>query len=122
MEIRTLKIGKRVWQLVNESWSNSNGWGHKTNVIRNGFDFGETKTKYLNRTWESYTYQSNMFKAVNNIKADELNRFIESYKYKNDVDRFKKGEKEQVIKDFEKTEIDRYLNKLYKAIETRQFS
>ena len=50
MEIRTLKIGKRVWQLVNESWSNSNGWGHKTNVIRNGFDFGETKTKYLNRT------------------------------------------------------------------------
>ena len=122
MEIRTLKIGKRVWQLVNESWSNSNGWGHKTNVIRNGFDFGETKTKYLNRTWESYTYQSNMFKAVNNIKEDELNRFIESYKYKNNVDRFKKGEKEQVIKDFEKTEIARDLNKLYKAIETRQFS
>ena len=37
-------------------------------------------------------------------------------------DRFKKGEKEQVIKDFEKTEIARDLNKLYKAIETRQFS
>ncbi len=34
MEIRTLKIGKNLWQLVNESWSTSS----KTNVLKNGYE------------------------------------------------------------------------------------
>ena len=121
MEIRTLKIGKNIWQLVNESWSTSRSWGHKTNVLKNGYEYVEHKCRYINRTWERYTYQSCMFGAVEEIKERELNRFIDNYKYENNVDRFKKGEKEQVIKMFEKTEIAKDLKKLDRAIELGEF-
>lgn len=122
MEIRTKKCKSgNVWQLVNESWSNSNGWGHKTNVIRNGYDFGEHKVKYLNRTWESYTYQTCMSGAISTIYEDELNRYIENYKYNNDIARFKKGQKDEVIKMFEETEIAKDIQEIRKAISNREF-
>lgn len=122
MEIRTKKCKSgNVWQLVNESWSNSNGWGHKTNVIRNGYDFGEHKVKYLNRTWESYTYQTCMSGAISTIYEDELNRYIENYKYNNDIARFKKGQKDEVIKMFEETEIAKDIQEIKKAISNRDF-
>lgn len=122
MEIRTKKCKSgNIWQLVNESWSNSNGWGHKTNIIRNGYDFGEHKVKYLNRTWESYTYQTCMSGAISTIYEDELNRYIENYKYNNDIVRFKKGQKDEVIKMFEETEIAKDIQEIRKAISNRDF-
>ena len=122
MEIRTKKCKSgNIWQLVNESWSNSNGWGHKTNIIRNGYDFGEHKVKYLNRTWESYTYQTCMSGAISTIYEDELNRYIENYKYVNDITRFKKGQKDEVIKMFEETEIAKDIQEIRKAISNRDF-
>lgn len=121
MEILTKKIGNRKYQFVNDSWSTSNAWGHKTNVIRNGYDYGTHKHRYYNRTWESYTYQSCMYGAIEEIKERELERFINNYKYQNNIERFKKGQKEEVIKLFEKNEIARDLKKLRKAIEERKF-
>ena len=122
MEIRTLKIGKNLWQLVNESWSTSRSWGHKTNVLKNGYEMAEHKCRYINRTWERYTYQSCMFCAVADIKDRELNRFIDNYKYENNIARFKKGQKEEIIKLFEKTEIAKDLKKLDRAIELGEFN
>ena len=90
-------------------------------IIRNGYDFGEHKVRYYNRTWESYTYQSCMFGAIREIKEQELELFINNYKYNNNVVRFKKGQKEEVIKEFEKTEIAIELNELYNAINDRNF-
>lgn len=121
MEIRKVKCGNRIWQLVNESWSTSNAWGHRTHVIRNGYDFGEHKVRYYNRTWEMYTYQTCMFGAIETIKQNELNWYIEEYKRANDITRFKSGEKQKVIKEFEKTEIAKDLKKVYKAIKLREF-
>ena len=41
MEIRRVngKKGNKI-ELVNESWSTSNAWGHKTNVFKNGLEIG----------------------------------------------------------------------------------
>ena len=122
MEIRTLKIGKRNWQLVNESWSTSRAWGHKTNILKNGIEYAEHKCRYYNRTWESYTYQNCMFGAIRTLREQEENRFIENYKYTNNIDRFKKGQKDLVIAEFNKTEIAKDLDKLYKAVELREFN
>lgn len=122
MEILTKKIGDRTYQFVNDSWSTSNAWGHKTNIIRNGYDYGEHKVRYYNRTWECYTYQTCMFGAVESLREEKLATFISDYKYQNNIDRFKKGQKEEVIKLFEKTEIAKDLKKLKKAIEERKFN
>ena len=45
--------------------------------------------------------ENDKYMLINNdwlIDKEKNQMFIESYKYKNNVDRFKKGEKEQVIK------------------------
>ena len=110
MEIRykECKSGN-VWKFVNESWSNSNGWGHKTTVFKNGYDYEPHKVKYLNRTWEMYTYQTCMSGAIETIYQDELNRYVEYYKDKHNIARFKKGEKEKVIDDFNSNDLDKTL-------------
>ena len=122
MEIKAKKTRSgNKWQLVNESWSNSNGWGHKTTVIRNGYDFEPHKVRYYNRTWEMYTYQTCMSGAVETIYENELSRFIENWKNSNDVVRFKKGQKEAVVKLFESEEIAKDLKELKEAISNRDF-
>lgn len=122
MEIRTKKTKSgNTYKFVNESWSNSNGWGHKTTIIRNSYDYEPHKVRYYNRTWESYTFQTCMSGAVETIREDELKRFIESYKFTNEIDRFKKGEKEKVLALFEETEIAKDLKELKEAISNRKF-
>lgn len=122
MEIRRVKTKNAIWSLVNEYWETSSGWGHKTHIIRNGYDYGEYKVRYYNRTWEMYTYQSCMYGALAKVKEEELNRFIDNYKYENNIERFKKGQKEEIIKMFNETELGKDLKKIYRAIELRKFN
>jgi len=97
MEIRTKVINGNKWQFVNESWSTNNAWGHRTNVFKNGLEIEEHKSRYYNRTWESYTFQSCMFGAISEIEYKEKIRFVDNYKYENNIDRFKKGQKDEVL-------------------------
>ena len=122
MEIKKLKIGKDIWYFINENWETSRSWGHRTIVFKNDYEYLEHKCRYINRTWEMYRYQSCMYCAVEDIKDRELNRFIDNYKYENNIERFKKGQKEELIKQFEKTEIAKVLKKLNKAIELNEWS
>ena len=65
MEIKVKKTSNgNVWKFVNETWSNSNGWGHKTTVFRFDYDFEQHKVRYYNRTCERYKYQTCMSGAV----------------------------------------------------------
>lgn len=121
MEIRKKVINGNVWQLVNESWSNSYAWGHRTNVIRNGYDYGEHKVRYYNRTWEMYTFQTCMSSAINTIYENEQKWFIDNWKRRNNIDKFKKGQKQEVIKLFEQEEIAQELKILKEAIKNRDF-
>ena len=123
MEIRYKKCKSgNIWKFVNESWSNSNGWGHKTTVFKNNFDYEPHKVRYYNRTWECYTYQTCMRGAVETIYEDAVNRFIENYKDKNDIVRFKPGQKDEVIKLFNDTTLGQDLQELKDAISKREFS
>lgn len=92
MEIRRVngKKGNKI-ELVNESWSTSRSWGHKTNVIINDFDYGKYKVRYYNRTWENYTFQSCMRGAIAKVMRYNITRYLENYKYTNNITRFKKG-------------------------------
>lgn len=122
MEIRQKRINNRKWQLVNETWETSRAWGHKTTVLCNGFNEIEHSVRYYNRTWECYRYQTCMFGAVETLREQEQDRFIENYKEEKGIYRFKKGEKEQVIKEFNKTQMARDLNKLHEAISLNKFN
>lgn len=121
MEIREKTINENKYQLVNEYWETSNAWGHKTTIFQNGYEIEQYKCRYYNRTWESYEYQSCMESAVKEVLFKEKNRFIENYKYENNITRFKKGQKEEVIKLFDETEVAKELKELQKVIGDRSF-
>ena len=121
MEIRRKNINGNNWELVNEYWETSYSWGHKTTIIRNGYDYGAHKVRCYNRTWECYTYQTCMSGAVEEIKEEELQRFIDNYKYKNNVDRFKRGQKEKVIEEFNNTELGKELQELKNCVKEGSF-
>ena len=124
MEIRVVngKKGHKI-ELVNDSWSTSNSWGHKTNVLINGCDYGEHKVRYYNRTWEMYTYQTCMSGAIREIMENNITMFLENYKENNGIIRFKKGQKEQLINDYKTTDdlmLD--LEQTLQAIRDRNFN
>ena len=124
MEIRRVngKKGNKI-ELVNESWSTSRSWGHKTNVIINGCDYGKYKVRYYNRTWESYTFQSCMRGAIAKVMRYNITRYLENYKYTNNITRFKKGQREELIKEYkESNDLMLDLEQTIQAIRDRKFN
>lgn len=121
MEIRRKNINGNNWELVNEYWETSYSWGHKTTIIKNGYDYGTHKVRYYNRTWESYTFQSCMSGAISELEETELQNYIDRYKEKNGISRFKKGQKEKVVQEFNNTELGKELEILKDAIRERSF-
>lgn len=121
MEIRRKNINGNNWELVNEYWETSYSWGHKTTIIKNGYDYGTHKVRYYNRTWESYTFQSCMSGAISELEETELQNYIDRYKEKNGISRFKKGQKEKVVQEFNNTELGKELEILKGAIRERSF-
>lgn len=57
------------YSVVCESSDTRNGFKHTATLLTNGLDTGETvKCNYLNRTWESYDYQSVLYKLIQKSK------------------------------------------------------
>ena len=122
MEIKKIicKSG-REYNIVNETWETSRAWGHKSTLIAPWGEVESHKVRYYNRTWESYTYETCMLCAIDEIEETEKNKFINDYKYQNNIDRFKKGQKDEVIKMFEETEKAKELKALKEVIRNRDF-
>ena len=121
MTIYEKRINNNKWQLVCDMWETSRAWGHKVNLIKNGYDYGEHKVRYYNRTWERYEYETCMSDAVATLYEKELNQFINRWKEKNNVIRFKKGQKSEVINLFNQEEIAQDLKTLKAVIRDRDF-
>lgn len=47
-----------------EYYETRNSWGHRGHVMGIGLDDLDTKIRYYNRTWESYTYQKLLFNLL----------------------------------------------------------
>ena len=55
--MKTFKIDKDL-QIVCESKNTRNGFKHEATLIRNGLTIDFAKVCYLNRTWESFEYET----------------------------------------------------------------
>lgn len=65
-----LETRKGVYSVKCESVSTRNGFKHVARVSDSNFNFVfETKINYLNRTWESFQFQSVLEKAKNMIES-----------------------------------------------------
>ena len=81
-------INDNEYILVNESWSNSRAWGHRTILFRNGVELAENKVRYYNRTWECYQYQTCMKGCVRQLIDERAERLKERFKDTNNIQRF----------------------------------
>lgn len=117
MEIINIKLGKdRKYTIVAEYYETYNSWGHIARVFKNNVEVGYQKIRYYNRTWETYQFQSAINSALNVAIDNAIERAITIFKYENEIERFKKGQKEQVLKEFKKTLEYKDLVKLKKII------
>lgn len=113
MEMKKFENG---YEFVNNSKGNRVGFVHETTLFKNGYEIANAKIQYYNRTWECYTYQSVMKKCISNLLEDKKERFINNYKYNNNIKRLTQNKKEQVLKDFEELEGVKELNKIYATL------
>jgi hypothetical protein len=73
----------KIFTLDNEysvvcNWAKTRqGFKHIATLMRNGLEVGETKECYLNRTWESFEYETILCKLVRKFFTKE----VEQQKY-----------------------------------------
>ena len=79
-------------EFINNYGSTRNGFFHKSKLFFKGELIGEARASYLNRTWESYPYQSVMKQAVRNAIEGEILRI----KTEKQIKRLTKKLKEQI--------------------------
>ena len=122
MEIKKIicKSGNE-YNIVNEYWETSRAWGHKSTLIAPWGEVESRKVKYLNRTWERYTYESCMSGLINTILEDNLKSYITQYKEKNDITRLLADKKAKVIKEWEQKEYIQDLKEIKERIKNRNF-
>ena len=79
-------------EFINNYGSTRSGFFHKSKLYYNSELLSEARASYLNRTWESYPYQSVMKQAVRNAIDNE----IAEEKTKRQIKRLTKSLKEQI--------------------------
>lgn len=122
MEIKKIKCKSgREYNIVNETWETSRAWGHKSTLIAPWGEVESRKVKYINRTWERYTYESCMSGLIDTILEDNLKSYITQYKEKNGISRLLADKKAEVIKEWQEKEYIQELMEIKERINDRRF-
>lgn len=90
-------IGENEYRFYNSSRGNRSGFVHETFLYKNEFLKVETKCQYYNRTWEVYTYQTVMKRAVSILMDDFAERYKEEYKKRMNIKRMTANKKEEFL-------------------------
>ena len=122
MEIKRIvcKSGNE-YNIVNETWETSRAWGHKSTLVATWGEVESRKVKYLNRTWERYTYESCMSGLINTILENNLKSYITQYKEKNDITRLTSLQKDMIKAEWQEKEYTQELMEIKERIENRNF-
>ena len=122
MEIKKIicKNG-REYNIVNEYWETSRAWGHKSTLIAPWGEVESRKVRYINRTWERYTYESCMSGLIETILEDNLKSYITQYKEKNDITRLTSLQKDMIKAEWQEKEYIQDLMEIKERINDRRF-
>lgn len=83
MEIKKIKVGNSEFEFVNESGNTRYGFYHRSVLFCNGCKIGENRVNYLNRTWESYRYQTCMVGLIRDKIESRTNYLRKDFMCKN---------------------------------------
>ena len=100
MTIRKITVNGTEYQFINDSRNTRHGFAHDTTLFKNEMIIGKATVHYLNRTWESYRYQTVMVCCVNDIISKKLDNFIADFKEENGIRRLAKAKREELETEF----------------------
>lgn len=98
MEVHKIEVNGVEYRFINEWRNTSSGFKHTTEVFRDDSYLTNRSNYYLNRTWESYQFQSVMRNAINGLMNWAMNNYLEAYKEEHNIKRWNKTLKEEVQK------------------------
>lgn len=93
-------------------WENSNAWGHEVRLVKGGIEVAKARVRYYNRTWERYTFQSAMYEVLAQFKQIEIGQHLDNYKYKHEIEKFKRGQRAQALAEFEESNVAKDIKEL----------
>lgn len=96
--MKTISINGYTFQCKYNS--TRSGFSHTCSLIKEGELLIEAKSNYLNRTWESYTYQSVMREAVWKLIIQKEKEYLDEYKKENGLGRLSKDRKREALSIF----------------------
>ena len=91
--MKSFKINSEL-EIVCEFKKTRNGFKHEATLLKNGVSIDKTKTCYLNRTWESFKFESvleKMLSRIEDLTEETKKEFLE---------RIAKGDREESDKMF----------------------
>lgn len=87
MKKLTLNINNDEFTFVNESESTRYGFRHICVMFINDYHRTTIYHSYYNRTWESYTYQTVMLEAIQEVLDKIYENELQDYKEQNGIKR-----------------------------------
>ena len=116
MEIKKLNIEGREVEFVNSWRGTRSGFAHDTNLFINGVHRAEATCHYLNRTWECYTYQTVMKKAIYNLIEWEENYIRDNFKAEKGYKKLTAKRAEELEQVFKENEELKFYRAIYNAL------
>lgn len=98
MEVHTIEVNGIEYRFENVARNTHSGFKHTTEVFRDGRYIKNRTVHYINRTWESYRFQSVMRNAISDLMDWEMDNYLDDYKGAHDIKRWNKTLKDEVIK------------------------
>lgn len=84
MEIKKFNVGEVSYEFVCEGGYTRNGFYHRATLFKesngNSYKLAENKVNYLNRTWESYRYQTAISGALYDYSNRRYNTLLNQFK------------------------------------------
>ena len=111
METKKVMVLGKEYLFVNEGIGNRSGFVHRSTLMENNHKVATHKVQYINRTWESYRFQTVMQGLVYNLIDSERESYLKMIKARNGWSRWPNGRKAECSKVFETTQE-------YKTLET----
>lgn len=116
METKKVMVLGKEYLFVNEAVGNRSGFIHRSTLLENGYEFATAKVQYINRTWESYRYQTVMKRLVYNLIDSERESYLKMIKTRNGWSRWPNGRKAEYSKVFETSQEFKTLETLLNSL------
>ena len=93
-------VNGKKYEFMNYTKYNRNGFNHNSTFYVNGMYLGESNIHYVNRTWESFKYQTSMLGVINSMIDNLYITSKNNFKQQHNIKRLRGKNKELFEKQF----------------------